>query len=365
MTMTTTIAGETLFLLTGVYITYCIRNARREIYKEKWTLCSMIYLELVISTVTYVLRHIFYQSIHPDLIFLLYFARCQLTVTLSLILLLLPKVRLILPACLHCRAATLPLPSNSLTIIDFEERERERARPALSPMPAFCKQIRYRLLQLPSLTTSLCFSTSFPSDARRLQLWYHNRPQSSGTGKSRSRYFSACDVENRVPEAMKLHSAVLSNGELDIADINLADMDPEEIRSELRRIYTQFQILKNKTMRKDNPHISKRRGGRKGTHRRFSLQPFSHKPSSSSIHHATQQQASGHGKSSMHEYDETEISRTPEESTASAEGTAAAAAADAGSSGRKPSGPPDDGGREARKKSEQDSEAGVGAKSRF
>ena len=84
--------GETLFLLTGVYITYCIRNARREIYKEKWTLCSIIYLELVISTVTYVLRHIFYQSIHPDVIFMLYFSRCQLTVTLSLILLLSPKV---------------------------------------------------------------------------------------------------------------------------------------------------------------------------------------------------------------------------------------------------------------------------------
>lgn len=30
-------------------------------------------------------------------------------------------------------------------------------------------------------------------------------------------------------------------------------------------------------MRRDNPHISKRRGGRKATHRRFSLQPFHHR----------------------------------------------------------------------------------------
>jgi G protein-coupled receptor 158 len=52
-------------------------------------------------------------------------------------------------------------------------------------------------------------------------------------------------------------------------------------------------------MRKDNPHISKRRGGRK-THRRFSLQPFHHKH--------------------KHEQEMTEISRTPEESTASFEG---------------------------------------------
>lgn len=56
-------------------------------------------------------------------------------------------------------------------------------------------------------------------------------------------------------------------------------------------------------MRKDNPHISKRRGGRKGTHRRFSLQPFHHKHK----HHE-------------HEHETTEVSRTPEESTASAEG---------------------------------------------
>lgn len=38
------------------------------------------------------------------------------------------------------------------------------------------------------------------------------------------------------------------------------------------RLYTQLEILKNKTLRQDNPHISKRRGGRKAGHRRFSLQ---------------------------------------------------------------------------------------------
>ena len=94
---------------------------------------------------------------------------------------------------------------------------------------------------------------------------------------------------------------MLSNGDLDIGEINLADMDPEEIRSELRRVYTQLQILRNKTLRKDNPHISKRRGGRKGTHRRFSLQPFSHKHK-----HAIEET--------------TEVSKSPEESTASLEG---------------------------------------------
>ena len=58
-------------------------------------------------------------------------------------------------------------------------------------------------------------------------------------------------------------------------------------------------------MRKDNPHISKRRGGRKQTHRRFSLQAFHYKHR----HH--------------HDHDhEHELSKTPEESTNSAEGVA-------------------------------------------
>jgi len=39
----------------------------------------------------------------------------------------------------------------------------------------------------------------------------------------------------------------------------------------MRRVYTQLEELRAKTMTKDNPHISKRRGGRKPTHRRFSL----------------------------------------------------------------------------------------------
>lgn len=46
----------------------------------------------------------------------------------------------------------------------------------------------------------------------------------------------------------------------------------EEVRAELKRLYVQLEILRNKTLLRDNPHISKRRGGRKPPHRRFSLQ---------------------------------------------------------------------------------------------
>lgn len=77
------------------------------------------------------------------------------------------------------------------------------------------------------------------------------------------------------------------------------------LQAELKRLYTQLQVYKTRNMRKDNPHISKRRGGRKQTHRRFSLQPFHHKHR----HHR-----------SDHSEHEHEMSRTPEESTNSAEG---------------------------------------------
>jgi len=99
---------------------------------------------------------------------------------------------------------------------------------------------------------------------------------------------------------------------------------------ELKRLYTQLQIYKTKTMRQDNPHISKRRGGRKQTHRRFSLQAFHNKHK---LHHASVSMGVGGGAGSAGggrgagggEHcsvigGETELSRSPEESVNSAEG---------------------------------------------
>ncbi|KAL3320018.1 hypothetical protein Ciccas_001297 [Cichlidogyrus casuarinus] len=130
------------------------------------------------------------------------------------------------------------------------------------------------------------------------KFWYlYRRPAPSFGPSARSRPSGlvAPGSEHLLP-ANKLN--LLSNGgDMDFTDTNLADMDPEIIRvsrvemnlwsswrkfvmirmrfrlqRELRRIYTQIEIYKTKAMRKDNPHVSKRRGGRK--QRRFSLQPF-------------------------------------------------------------------------------------------
>lgn len=106
----------------------------------------------------------------------------------------------------------------------------------------------------------------------------------------------------------------LDEDESAFMDHVLHEMDPEEVRAELKKVYTQLQVLRNKNMRKDNPHISKRRGGKKSAGstniRRFSLQPFGGDGRSSSRKSATKKST---------KYVE-ECSRSPEEcSTASLE----------------------------------------------
>ncbi|XP_017486299.1 PREDICTED: uncharacterized protein LOC108374738 isoform X3 [Rhagoletis zephyria] len=108
--------------------------------------------------------------------------------------------------------------------------------------------------------------------------------------------------------------AGLCLGDPDIGELTIAEMSPEDIRAELKRLYTQLEILKNKSLRQDNPHISKRRGGRKAGHRRFSLQKKGSKDKALSAKH----------RSNKHHQDieitEAEPSRTPEDSVCSVEG---------------------------------------------
>ena len=47
----------------------------------------------------------------------------------------------------------------------------------------------------------------------------------------RSRAYSQSDVqENAAPETMKLNVGISSNGDVDVGEISLAEMDPEDIR---------------------------------------------------------------------------------------------------------------------------------------
>ncbi|XP_076270300.1 G-protein coupled receptor 158 smog isoform X4 [Rhynchophorus ferrugineus] len=115
-----------------------------------------------------------------------------------------------------------------------------------------------------------------------------------------------------------------NNSDVEIGEISIADMSPDDIRTELKRLYLQLEMFKAKTICRDNPHISKRRGGRKAQHRRFSLQK---KGSREKVRRSMSLHARQKDKDRRREMDtevtEAEPSRTPEDSVCSTEGPSA------------------------------------------
>ena len=134
-------AGESAFLLTGIYLSYCIRNARIEIYREKWALGTCIYVEFLVSLLAYLLKYYLWITPHPDWLLTLLFLRSQLTVSVVLVLLFGPKVRkkqfnwfpfgLIFGCWSDPLISSCPLHSRSfVTLLDRVDRRvvRERRR---------------------------------------------------------------------------------------------------------------------------------------------------------------------------------------------------------------------------------------------
>ncbi|KHJ45679.1 hypothetical protein D918_03891 [Trichuris suis] len=56
----------------------------------------------------------------------------------------------------------------------------------------------------------------------------------------------------------KLRDRIL-NGTLDFAELPISDMNPEDIRAELKRVYTQLRMFKLTNMYAENPHIQKKK----------------------------------------------------------------------------------------------------------
>ncbi|XP_075212212.1 G-protein coupled receptor 158 smog isoform X2 [Lycorma delicatula] len=217
-------AGELVILLFGLHLGLAARNATVQ-FEERRFLCLTVALEALVSCIYYIMRALYWESLHPDTTFIANFARSQFSSTLVLMLIFTPKV------------------------------------------------------------------------------WYQHKQVRD----------SRHQLTHELSDAYKPQDG-LHYGEMDVSEVNLADMNPDDIRAELKRLYTQYEILKNKTIRQNNPHISKRRGGRKVAHRRFSLQALQHRHQRCSTRpHGPEGQESG----------EVEISRTPEDSICSMEGPSA------------------------------------------
>ncbi|XP_037926728.1 probable G-protein coupled receptor 158 isoform X3 [Hermetia illucens] len=209
--------SEIIILCFGLNLAVASRNANTQ-FRERQFLVASLLIEFLVSTNFYILRAIYLPELSPGEIFLALFLRSQLTNTITVGLIFLPK------------------------------------------------------------------------------LWYQHKQGSHDAGHHLGGGYAG-----------------LCLGDPDIGELTISEMSPEDIRAELKRLYTQLEVLKNKTLRQDNPHISKRRGGRKAAHRRFSLQKKGSKDKALSAKH----------RSNKHhdiEVTEAEPSRTPEDSVCSAEG---------------------------------------------
>ncbi|KAG5885164.1 hypothetical protein JTB14_037473 [Gonioctena quinquepunctata] len=215
--------GELIILIFGIHLSYASRNAKTQ-FQERTFLCAAISLELTISTLFYVSRIFLLPGLHPDVVLIVYCVRTQLTQTLAIILIFVPK-------------------------------------------------FWYQQKQIRNLAQE--YSCRLPVDAFK-----------DG-----------------------IHGPLTSNNsDVEVGEVSLADMSPDDIRAELKRLYLQLEILKSKTICRDNPHVSKRRGGRKAQHRRFSLQNLQGKHKDKDRH------------KQQEETTEAEPSRTPEDSVCSNEG---------------------------------------------
>lgn len=106
MNFLTNSADEMALLLVAVYLVYKLRNASSDTHKEKFVLSASVFVELIVSSMCYAVRHAFWRQLHSNQMLLLDTTRSQLTVTLTLALVLGPKVSLLCVACVSwCIAA--------------------------------------------------------------------------------------------------------------------------------------------------------------------------------------------------------------------------------------------------------------------
>ncbi|XP_056630766.1 probable G-protein coupled receptor 158 isoform X1 [Diorhabda sublineata] len=226
--------GELVILIFGIHLSYASRNARTQ-FHERTFLCAAISLELASSTLFYVARILILPGLHPDLVLIIYCIRTQISQTMALLLIFVPK-------------------------------------------------FWYQQKQVRNLAQE--YSCRLPVDAFK-------------------------DVNAHGP-------LTGNNSDVEVGEVTLADMSPDDIRAELKRLYLQLEIFKSKTLCRDNPHISKRRGGRKAQHRRFSLQK---KGSREKNLHGKHKEKDKYKQ--QEEITEAEPSRTPEDSVCSNEGPSA------------------------------------------
>lgn len=73
-------SAEVLFLVLSLRLAFRLRNAHS--FPEAAALTRAIAVETLFSVPLYVLKHVLSDAVQPDYVFVAYFLRCHLTVTL-------------------------------------------------------------------------------------------------------------------------------------------------------------------------------------------------------------------------------------------------------------------------------------------
>ncbi|XP_065570362.1 metabotropic glycine receptor-like isoform X2 [Artemia franciscana] len=74
--------------------------------------------------------------------------------------------------------------------------------------------------------------------------------------------------DHQIPEVFLLNEArsidvyVKHNGEVDVKEEEFVDMDPDVVKAELKRVYTQLYVLRSRSVLSNNPHLIKKRSKR-------------------------------------------------------------------------------------------------------
>ncbi|KAJ8019410.1 hypothetical protein HOLleu_40991 [Holothuria leucospilota] len=174
---------EFLFLLFAIYLCYSVRAAPSEFHETRFITVA-VYNEIIMTSIFHVLSHLIWQTTPPDLMFIIMFIHSQLTTTIMVSLIFIPKL-VIIHRIMH----------------DAEFRER--------------------------VNSKVTYDSS----------------DSGGQGKWKNTTF-------------------LNKNSGTMVTTDTQNLSPDEIREELRRLYTQLEIYKTKSLRIDNPHLpSKKRGG--------------------------------------------------------------------------------------------------------
>lgn len=180
-----TFSGEIVILLFGLHLGLAARNATVQ-YVELRYLLGAIVIETLVSSLYYVAHATLWNTLHPSLAYIVAFMRCHFTSSIVLLLIFAPIVSL-------SPMAHLNLVFISKTMILLSDNSN-------------C----YTIAANSKFTHFVCF-----------QILYNQKPVRD----------SRHHLTHEPSDAYKPQDGIY--GEIDVAEVNLSEMNPEEIRVSL------------------------------------------------------------------------------------------------------------------------------------